>query len=151
MVPNIIAFHGQKRSGKNESTRIMISITGGREYSFARRIKNILSQVYGLTSEETDGVYKERPFEYPIAIDDALSSLSALVELDLQPRGLVARTPRELMQFFGTEYVRSIQDDYWVAYLMALITLEREAQQLHGTAYITDCRFENERRTRGVA
>lgn len=52
-------------------------------------------------------------------MDDYLVAMSCEVGFIIQPAGLVAHTPRRILQYFETEYARRVGDGYWVDRLMA--------------------------------
>jgi hypothetical protein len=84
---------------------------------FAGALKKIAADVFGLTHDEMyDPAVKEAPFTdgRVIVMDDYLDGMREATGLDLKPAGMIAHSPRELMQFIGTEYVRKAQSDYWV-------------------------------------
>ncbi len=70
-------------------------------------------------------------------MNDYLDAMSEQTGLVILPAGLVAHTPRRLLQYFGTEYVRRVCDSYWVDTLMRNI-------QGHDRVLIPDTRFANE-------
>jgi hypothetical protein len=50
--------------------------------------------------------------------------MASSTNLPIRTAGLKAKNPRELMQLFGTEYVRRIQDDYWINRTLSKIQTE---------------------------
>lgn len=108
---------------------------------FAGRLKEICRKVYGLTDEQlTNPKLKEVKFQYPIYMDNFLSALSKEVGFKVKPRIKWAYTPRELMQYLGTEYIRSMRPNYWVNCLGNQI----DATEGNYKFIIPDTRFENE-------
>jgi hypothetical protein len=71
----------------------------------------------------------------PIEIDKHVTVLSNITGLNIKPAGLVATTPRKLLQFVGTDYIRSVKDTYWIDSCL---------DDAEGDIVITDVRFENE-------
>lgn len=82
---------------------------------FADPLKQMTMRVFGTSEAQMyDASSKEAPLSQPIELDRYLVQMEAETGLALQPRGKVAQTPRQLMQFFGTDYVRSVQGDFWI-------------------------------------
>ena len=107
---------------------------------FARHLKELSSRIFGLSVEQVnDTILKESPLPNgSIHLDEYLSPMRSLTELDIKPCGKVAATPREVLQFFGTEYVRHADHGYWVDVLIKNISdLSR--------VLVPDLRFLNER------
>lgn len=143
----IFGITGNKRHGKDTLARAVQHLDP--EYQilhFAGPLKEIAQEVYLLTHAQChDDAAKEFPFAHPINLDDGLGMLRALVGEAVQPRGLVARTPRQLMQYLGTDYVRSVYPTFWIDKVAERLNLIRH----HGTgkALVPDLRFHNEAAT----
>jgi hypothetical protein len=96
------------------------------------------ARIFGLTEQQMhDPAYKELPLKAPLAMDLFVGVMSQETGLCIRPAGKVAHSPREVMQFFGTEYVRACQDDYWVQQLLQ----ESESSR---RVLVPDTRFDNE-------
>jgi hypothetical protein len=96
------------------------------------------SRIFGLTDVQmNDPAQKEALLESPVHMDSFLEAMCHETGLKVQPAGKIARSPRELMQFFGTEYVRRTQDDYWVQRLIGETSAARRV-------LVPDTRFLNE-------
>jgi hypothetical protein len=105
---------------------------------WAGALKRIAGRVFGLTHEQMhDPSLKEAPLKAPIQMDMFVQAMISETGLNIQPAKLIAHSPRELMQYLGTEYVRKAQDDYWVQRLLADIREERRV-------LVPDTRFINE-------
>ena len=111
----IFGITGTKGHGKDTLAKLIVKHNPQyRILHFADRLKQICQNVFGLTDLQINELeHKEKLFETPIIMDDSLPQLVEQTQLELQPRGLVAKNPREIMQYVGTEYVRSIRDSYW--------------------------------------
>lgn len=137
--PEIYGVTGEKGHGKDTFARLV------REYGpsfevlhFADDLKRIAGRVYGLTDAQmNDPALKEQPLEKPIDMDLFVDALRGETALPIQPRSKVGRSPREVMQYLGTEYVRSVQDDYWVQRVLRGIGTKRRF-------LVPDTRFPNE-------
>lgn len=106
---------------------------------FAESLKSMSSRIFGLSKAQMyDPTLKEVPFTVPLNMDAFLSTMQKETGLpDMRPAGRVANSPREVMQFFGTDYVRKTQDDYWVQRTMTFAKTQRRV-------LIPDTRFPNE-------
>lgn len=138
----IIGLTGKKQTGKDAFAKILQSYEPGwQRVSFAGELKAMAKQIFGLTDEEVDGAKKDQPFAdgRTVRLDDYLSHLKNYTALDLKPAGKEAATPRQLLQFLGTDYVREVDPDFWAKVVRAKIEEAPSAQFV-----ITDVRFENE-------
>lgn len=127
---------GYKFSGKDTFANMV-----GEPYvidHFASKLKTICCDVFNLSMTLfTDSNLKERTFYKPVIIDNYLSVLERATGLALKPKGLVASTPRQLLQYVGTEYVRDSCDLYWVDSLVSKFSAETKV-------LVPDLRFLNE-------
>jgi hypothetical protein len=161
--PRIIAMCGTARVGKDTAAKMICDLVPGtRTLAFAEPMKQIVRDLFGWTTEHTDGALKETPDErYPRRwiserdIDDGQFSTS------------VGRyeylTPRFALQTLGTEFGRACYRDVWVDYALrqaARWIVDRNADVADGLdplgsspggslggaslVVITDCRFVNE-------
>jgi hypothetical protein len=149
--PQIYGIAGRKRHGKDTFARAVESAAAllpkaSPFYTthFADPLKNMACDIFGLTHEQMYAdELKEAPLEKPIVMDLYLATMRTVTGLlEIQPAGLVAHTPRQVAQFFGTDYVRRIQDDYWIQH-----TINGLRPNLKGAAQrvlIPDTRFPNE-------
>lgn len=106
---------------------------------FADELKRLCSLVFGVPKNFfSDSKLKEKNIS-PIDIDHSLPSLEKEVELSLPRLQRKASSARELMQLVGTEYIRSVQDDYWVNFIKRKIENNSE-----GRFIVADVRYPNE-------
>ena len=104
---------------------------------FADALKRITRSVFKLSDWEvstTEG--KESKLPQSINIDDFIIELRKETGLDLPILGMVAESPRELLQFVGTNYIRATEPNYW------LNTVRSEIEK--GNVIVADLRFCNE-------
>lgn len=124
-VRTIIAFAGRAGSGKDTAAHLMngpiwhdfpqdaVVITG-----FAKRMKKALKVIFDIDFEQLSRVEKEARLDW------------------------LGKSPREIMQSFGTDWGRAIHEDLW---LMLLERQMYDSPSRHGEVWIlTDCRFPNE-------
>jgi|TARA_R100000656_G_scaffold104176_1_gene76178 hypothetical protein len=134
-----IGITGLKGHGKDTLARMV------REYepqwhnaAFASPLKTMVQRLFGLTEYDVyDEQGKEAELPQPIFMDDHLTRMRYATGLQIESRGLTALRPRDLLQLFGTEYVKSIQSDYW----MKLLDQETADSDF---VCITDLRFPDE-------
>lgn len=124
-IRTLIAFAGKAGAGKDTAAHLMqdrvwddfpcdaVVITG-----FAKRMKKALKVIFDIDFEQLSRVEKEAKLDW------------------------LGKSPREIMQSFGTEWGRSVHEDLWVQ------LLERQmydSPSKHGEVWLlTDCRFPNE-------
>jgi hypothetical protein len=136
----VVGVLGAKRVGKDTLSKKVIEFNSDFVIDhFADDLKHFLSKVFEIPEIEFhDDVLKERIYETPIEMDKYIEAMSDITGLKIQPRGLIAVGNRTLAQYFGTEYVRLVQDNYWV---------ERVQKRVNASGrptLISDTRFLNE-------
>lgn len=113
-MPRVLGITGRKRSGKDTLARTLIEYGGPWErVAFADAIKELATSVISPDILGTDGD-KEREYQAAVNIDDWLPLLSEALGFELKPRKLRAKSPRQLLQYLGSEYVRSVRPGYWL-------------------------------------
>jgi hypothetical protein len=139
----VYGFCGRKGAGKDTLAKMVLEDNSKFTIMhFADRLKDICAKVFGMDVESFHAVeLKEKSMEVAIHIDDYLNNLSNEVGLDLPKLGLVATTPRELLQYVGTDYVRSVCDSYWVDYITRKI---ESIPKIRRKVIVADVRFDNE-------
>jgi len=142
----VIGLCGEKGHGKD--TFALLLKKHHPDYiaiGFADKLRRLCSTIFGLSWEQmTVPAKKEQAFEVPIVIDARLEEMSGFLKLKLLPREQVAWSVRELMQYVGTEYVRSVKDSYWVDCVMDTIAGNDKRITPAAAYIITDVRFPNE-------
>lgn len=163
----ILGFVGPKGSGKDESYAILKKHNKVlRKLSFAGPLKDICQKVFSLSDYDcNDPAGKERDFKEPITLTAAhiraiLKMLPDWVDVvdpdtgkfryninKVSASGLVGtifKSPRELLQFVGTEIIRnSVWEDWHINAALsdkAILTLPNP----DAVYAVTDVRFENE-------
>lgn len=142
-IEQVYGFSGKKGSGKDTLAKMVLENNPKfKILHFADRLKEICSVVFNINSDYFHvPEMKEVPFEKPIFIDDYIFSLRRETGLELEKRGLIANNPRELLQFVGTDYVRSVCDSYWVDYIINII---KRTPKINKKYIVADVRFKNE-------
>lgn len=93
---NVIGLVGLKQHGKDTAADILVKEYGFKKGAFAKLLKNICMEHFGLSQEQVYGSRKEVPDE---RWRDSKGN---------------ARTPRFILQHLGTQGFRDIDPDYWV-------------------------------------
>lgn len=119
----IIAISGKRRSGKSTLGNILRDEYGYFPISLAEPLKALAKEHFGLTADQTDGVFKEQPTQY----------MDQWSKRHLTPRDILIR----MGQFY-----RSINPDFWTAKLFEQVKQAPQAQMK--TFVVTDVRFKNE-------
>lgn len=147
--PFILGLTGPKGCGKDTAADLLVAHAGFTKLAFADPLKNEVAQAYAVdvdflshreTKEHTLSCLAlsrclSEPFVARMIMLHALQGLP----LDLQ----APRSPRQTMQWWGTEYRRQQHPDYWVGQMRARISyLLRE--RLASRIVVTDCRFADE-------
>lgn len=113
----ILGITGYKRHGKDSVCESIRALEPrARRIALADPLKAIAREVYGLSTEQTDGDLKE-------SID-----------------GRWGLSARQILQRLGTEVARSIHPDTWVRYLLAQVA--KHPQDVLWV--VPDVRFQNE-------
>lgn len=106
---------------------------------FADDLKLLTNQIFGFSIEAMESqVEKEKIFSNPLAMDNYLAGMQQLTGLPLQNKNIFAKSLREILQYFGSEYVRSVCPAYWIDRAVSKIN------RLKTKILVTDCRFINE-------
>jgi hypothetical protein len=142
--PKIIGLTGPAGSGKDATADAIIHLTGGTRMAFADALRAEVCAAFGvplayLTNPET----KEHAISalaLPRCIDAGF--LCAMTTADLAVDFSAPRSPRWIMQQWGTEYRRAQNQDYWRAKI-----LRRIGRGLYVPIVITDVRFADEAQT----
>jgi len=136
----IYGITGARGAGKDTFARL-VNLEASPPFKlfwFAGPLKQAAMDIFGVSEAMVnDPAQKEQPFVIPMPMDEYLDAMRRWTGLPIQPRGLVAVSPRRLLQYLGTDYVRSIQDDYWIRKLEDAMRGERRV-------LIPDTRFPNE-------
>lgn len=145
----VLALAGPKECGKDTVADLLVTHCGFVKLAFADALRAEVSDAFAieplyLVRRET----KEHPMS-SLALSKCLSSgfvgrvlinhqdQSAAVDRD------APRSPRQIMQWWGTEYRRAQDPNYWTKQTSAQISYMMR-ERLANRFVITDCRFDNE-------
>ena len=129
----IFVLSGKARSGKDTSALILKQLMWDREEScisvaYADFLKEILGKCFNLDQEHLYGSLKEVPLEHlPIRTRSGKTTNHNW-------------TTRKLLQFLGTDVMRTIDPDCWINVVKNFV----ETYRNYDNIIITDARFDNE-------
>lgn len=137
----IILITGKSQSGKDTACdHLICKLTEhgktARKYSFADPLKQFLMTVFGCTYQQMYGSNADKDTFTKVK----WTHLPKLPEwyAEAMPKGLYL-SARQLMQYFGTEIVRTMYENAWVE-----ATVQKVQHDKPDYAIICDCRFPNE-------
>jgi hypothetical protein len=146
----IVSLTGLAGSGKDTVADTLVAQKGFTKVAFADALRAEVAAAFDidvahLTQRET----KEHPIS-TLALDRCLDpKFVRCMATVFATAGLSAtllsapRSPRQIMQWWGTEYRRAQDDDYWVKRLYDTL-MHAFTFQFCDLFVIPDCRFENE-------
>jgi hypothetical protein len=156
----ILGLAGKAGAGKDSAALVLSHNYDFKQIAFADNLKTMCKWVFQITQKQCyDQSVKEKKFATPIELSpehierilDYAYRINGF-EVTTQQRYMMykyvgnlttLRTPRELLQFVGTELLREIIDeDYHVKVVKNKIDQDEDTCS---TYVITDARFENER------
>lgn len=154
--PIIIALTGPAGAGKDTVADILVTHAGFTKLAFADALRKEvaaafnLGDLYGLLSQPGAKEHPTPALSLMHCHDDTFvdvvaARMSDRGEYSQSQLVMRDRSPRQIMQWWGTEYRRAQSPDYWTHQLG-----ERVADlmvQSHRRFVITDCRFINEAAT----
>jgi len=137
----IIGFGGRLGSGKTVLSRQLVNL-GFKKISFADYLKNLISAVYDmdpelLKSQESKAEILAQPLEWNYKIAEKLFKEAELHDYNLPVYDKLFKTRRELIQYIGTDVLRSYDNDFHV---------KKTVERLYDSvSYVCDdFRFKNE-------
>lgn len=151
---HIIALCGYAGVGKDTVADLLVTQLNFRKLAFADALRGEVSEGFGvdmrcLVDPSTKNwpmgalaLYRADP-NFHNAMIAGWAEGSVQIEDGTRERVITApRSPRQILQWWGTEYRRKQDPNYWTRQLTARIT----AYQRNGERrfVITDCRFDNE-------
>ena len=162
----LLGFGGEAESGKSTACDYLIS-KGWHELSFARNLKEMCIKGFGLTSEQVyDQAFKNEEFRYgPIQLDvnhlrfiqdwimfktdevgvDYFGFKKSLLRYIINSdKKILFRTPREVLQFVGTEICRKCYSETYHIDVV-LNEIQEITKKDKSSICISDARFINER------
>jgi hypothetical protein len=152
----LFAMAGQMGSGKDTAAKHLVDAHGFTKLAFADNLKEMCKAAFSLTDYDVyDEEGKFKKFQEPVTLTpDHLRKIivwalrvngfefgEEVIDKCLALKGKVFETPREVLQFVGTEICRMVIHPDFHAEVVRM-KIEREGLQ---KVVISDCRFLNER------
>jgi len=137
----MFAFSGRKGSGKDT-----LANTCNVKLSFAEPLKDMCSKVFGDIFSDSD---KNKQMNIIATIDHINTLISEINKYESAPvqkitndlLGKVFTSPREILQYIGTDIVRKyVNDNFWIN-----IMENRISRCVEKSVGVSDARFPNER------
>lgn len=140
---NIYAICGKKTHGKDTLANFIFNCGPGVVIDhFADDLKQTCSEIFNINLKDLHNTKcKEVQLSIPIIIDDYLDQINNILGIKITPKGCIANNYRELMQYYGTEYVRSVDDYYWINKTIDRICTTDNNSKI---TIISDLRFDKE-------
>ena len=139
----IIAFCGRMRSGKSELAKICEQ-HGYEKLYFALPLKQLCAEILNVSIEELNKAKADNT-DINLYIDNGLcETLSQKTEIPIEEvkntcYGKTINTVREMLQFIGTDLIRTYNTDWHVNKIRAMIDKDKDY-------VIDDVRFPNEKK-----
>jgi len=155
-----LGLHGPAGSGKNTVADYLSERYGFVQYAFADDVRDEVQAAYNLPDQSLlrDRAAKETPTER-LALVNCLdaeficSACRALAKLHPDtffPSETLPLSPRQVLQWWGAEYRRAQDEEYWIVKASERLYRFRYQfaypEQRPQLFICTDCRYENERR-----
>lgn len=139
----LIGILGKKRHGKNTLASIIQSYN--KTYvidAFGDDLKILINNIFKsyINPKFFTEEYKDAPFGLKVNIDDFLPEIEAATGLKLFRQDKIAYSYRDLLTMIGTEYIRAVNDNYWVDKVIDRIRKNNPAS-VNCNVVIADVRF----------
>jgi hypothetical protein len=147
---NLIAFNGRAGAGKDTAADILVRYARFEKLAFADALRAEVSEAFELENMQAllhDRALKEQPHP-ALALRDCkefcfVGAVALATHATVNSEWLDApRSPRQILQWWGTEFRRRRDPRYWVKALHSRIMTRDEGGQHRFV--VTDCRFPNE-------
>ncbi len=148
----IIAFTGSAGTGKDTAADILVTHCGFTKLAFADALRAEVQEAFNVPPELlTRRDLKEMPTAALALIECSdMGFIGAMVRSFINEGCVVgaqwinkSRSPRHILQWWGTEYRRAQRINYWLEALRSRVT-QLHALDGRSRFVITDARFENE-------
>jgi hypothetical protein len=145
----LIAMTGPAGAGKDTVADLLVTHCGFKKFAFADALRQEVSDAFGI---EPLYLRRRETKEHAMSAlrlaaclhDGFVGRIGLLHQQAGVPLDLAApRSPRQIMQWWGTEYRRSIHPNYWTSQIGKKVA-HGFTEGYATRAVITDCRFDNE-------
>jgi len=153
----LISLSGKKETGKDTVADILVANYNFKKLSFAKNLKKMCQWIFTLDKEETDTLKgKSKIFPFPIKFTEEHLNLilnwmnqthsvkSATIKIEKLKKKYIQttefNTPREILQFVGTEICRAICNSYHIDIIEEKIVCNKDINYA-----VVDSRYPNER------
>lgn len=146
----LVALTGAAGAGKDSAADYLVAHARFAKLAFADSLRAEVAEAFDLIERPailTNRDTKERPHD-ALALRHCASfcfigAVAMATHATVNSEWLDApRSPRQILQWWGTEYRRAEDSQYWIKSLAARISARRDGGQERFV--ITDCRFANE-------
>ena len=147
----IVAFTGLAGSGKDTAADVLVTHAGFTKLAFADPLRAEVAEAFSLRTDEFDLLTRRDTKDLPtsrLALCECqqlgcISAVARATAATVDDAWLHApRSPRTILQWWGTEYRRAQQANYWSTKMAIRIGHLSEMGQRRFV--IADCRFQNE-------
>lgn len=140
---SLLGINGFKRAGKDTLARHICELDPRAvQLALGYQLKKEVGEIFGYDTKYVFcEVSKDLPLPEPMCLDlyvDNIKSVTGLANIEEHRK--CAFTMRQLLQYYGTEYIRAAKSTYWFD------CIERVINQSEATKFvISDIRFDNEK------
>ena len=140
---SIIGLVGRAGAGKDTIAHILSEAVGHVPVAFADALRTEISQAFCIDARSLMNRYTKEIKSQALAICRCTDSRFVHRMANLGESTLLPRSPRQIMQWWGTEYRRQVDSEiYWVERLQD--TIDSMLRTGIKKIAVTDVRFENE-------
>jgi len=139
----LLGINGFKRAGKDTLARTICELDSTVSHlSLGYRLKKEVAGIFNYNQAYVlCEISKDLPLPEPMCLDLHIDKIKAVTGLDnVKEHRKCAYTMRQLLQYYGTEYIRDAKPTYWFDCIEKTIN-EGKATK----AIVSDIRFENEK------
>lgn len=138
-----IGFSGKMGTGKTTTANLLFSKFEHDHVlrtSFSSMLKKEVGEIYGLSDWQMN---TSEGKETPIRMEDLVHK--GWTQKPLSPDWKPKVTPREILQWYGTDHTRAKEPDYWVSALQVKMNgLQAKNPKKDMIVLVDDVRFQNE-------
>ncbi|WP_339091638.1 hypothetical protein [Variovorax paradoxus] len=149
-----MALTGRAGAGKDTAADVLVAHARFRKLAFADALRGEISNAFGVSLNDLNSQnlkhvptvalrMRRAPLDFLAAVVLSLSAAAPDHRTPLSDEWLEEpRTPRQIMQWWGTEYRRAQKPSYWTEQLIKRLAYYRREGETRFV--VTDVRFDNE-------